>query len=102
MPLPDEAGHLTPDALGPIKQALPRYRALLVGCGLGDDPKTYEFVRELVGELHRAVDSPPLVLDADGINAFAGLDLGDALPTHTISRPTPASLGAFSSNRPRL
>ena len=93
LPLPDEAGHLTPDALGPIKQALPRYRALLVGCGLGDDPKTYEFVCELVGELHRAADSPPLVLDADGINALAGLDLGDALPTHTILTPHAGELG---------
>ena len=93
LPLPDEAGHLTPDALGPIKQALPRYRALLVGCGLGDDPKTYEFVRELVGELHRAADSPSLVLDADGINALAGLDLGDALPTHTILTPHAGELG---------
>ena len=93
LPLPNEAGHLTPDALGPIKQALPRYRALLVGCGLGDDPKTYEFVRELVGELHRAADSPPLVLDADGINALAGLDLGNALPTHTILTPHAGELG---------
>ena len=93
LPLPNEAGHLTPDAVGPIKQALPRYRALLVGCGLGDDPKTYEFVRELVGELHRAADSPPLVLDADGINALAGLDLGNALPTHTILTPHAGELG---------
>ena len=93
LPLPDEAGYLTPDALGPIKQALPRYRALLVGCGLGDNPKTYEFVRELVGELNRAADSPRLVLDADGINALAGLDLGNALPTHTILTPHAGELG---------
>ena len=93
LPLPDEAGHLTPDALGPIKQALPRYRALLVGCGLGDNPKTYEIVRELVGELNRAANSPRLVLDADGINALAGLELGDALPTHTILTPHAGELG---------
>ncbi len=93
LPLPNEAGHLTPDAVGPIKQALPRYRALLVGCGLGDNPKTYEFVRELVGELNRAADSPRLVLDADGINALAGLDLGNALPTHTILTPHAGELG---------
>ena len=93
LPLPDEVGHLTPDALGPIKQALPRYRALLVGCGLGDDPKTYEFVRELVDELHRAADSPPLVLDADGINALVDMKLEDTLPQHTILTPHAGELG---------
>ena len=41
--------------------------AVLVGCGLGRDGETLGLVRDLVG----AVETP-LVLDADGLAAFAG------------------------------
>ncbi|MGH7191531.1 MAG: NAD(P)H-hydrate dehydratase, partial [Acetobacteraceae bacterium] len=40
---------------------------LAVGPGLGGEPETAEFVRRLV-----AASPLPLVLDADGLNAFAG------------------------------
>jgi len=40
---------------------------LALGPGLGTNPETVEFVRRLVSETRL-----PLVLDADGINAFAG------------------------------
>ncbi|MDR3552148.1 MAG: NAD(P)H-hydrate dehydratase [Clostridia bacterium] len=41
--------------------------ALLIGCGLSQNEETLRLVRELV-----AAVSIPVVLDADGINAFAG------------------------------
>jgi NAD(P)H-hydrate epimerase len=41
--------------------------AVVVGPGLRDDEESYAFVRELV----RAIDRP-LILDASGLNAFAG------------------------------
>ena len=79
LPMPDSKGHLASDALEPILDVLPKYRAILVGCGLGDEPETFEFVRMLVDSLRSATDAPPLVLDADGINALAGLALEGAL-----------------------
>lgn len=93
LPLPDTEGHLTPDALEPIQSALPKYRAILVGCGLGDDPETLAFVRKLLGSLRTASDAPPLVLDADGINALAGSDMAGALPANTILTPHAGELG---------
>lgn len=91
--LPDSDGHLTLDALDPILGPLPKYRAILVGCGLGNEPETFAFVRALVDSLRTAADAPPLVLDADGINALAGLDLEEALPEKTVLTPHAGELG---------
>lgn len=93
LPLPDAAGHLTPDSIEPIVEALPKYRALLVGCGLGDDPETFACVRGLVHELRDMPDAPPLALDADGVNALAGLDLSKALPPAAILTPHAGEFG---------
>ena len=93
LPLPDTEGHLTPEALEPVQTALPKYRAILVGCGLGDEPETFAFVRALVDSLRASSDTPPLVLDADGINALAGLELEGALPANTVLTPHAGELG---------
>ncbi len=93
LPLPEADGHLTPAALEPILEALPAYRALLVGCGLGDDPETITFVRELIGHLRDGAAALPLVLDADGANACAGIDLGQLFPQYTVLTPHAGELG---------
>lgn len=43
-------------------------RALAIGPGLGQNPETQQFIRTVVA-LYRQV---PIILDADGLNAFAG------------------------------
>jgi NAD(P)H-hydrate epimerase len=50
-----------------VVDALPRFRAVALGPGLGTAPATRAAVRELVAHV-----DVPLVLDADGLNAFAG------------------------------
>ncbi len=55
------------DGLGGIVEELHRFRALAVGPGLGTAEPTRAAVRELV-----TMVATPLVLDADGLNAFAG------------------------------
>jgi NAD(P)H-hydrate epimerase len=61
----DDAGAL--DAIpDDISEALGRFRAAAVGPGLGTAPSTRAAVRELVAQI-----PVPLVLDADGLNAFA-------------------------------
>lgn len=93
LPLPEDAGHLTPVAVSPIKSVLNQYRAILVGCGLGNDPETFAFVHELVAELRNTPEVVPLVLDADGINALAGRELQSALPPQTVLTPHAGELG---------
>lgn len=66
-PLPDRDGSLSPDALPEILSRAHGCGAVLLGCGLSRAPGTEELVRALCPRL-----SCPLVLDADGINAFAG------------------------------
>ncbi len=98
LPLPEDLGAITPDALKLVGEWLPRYRALLVGPGLGTDPATFEFVQRLLG-VERAeparrhigfrageppapggptLNLPPTVLDADGLNALAAVEGGPA------------------------
>lgn len=87
LPLPDVGGHLTPAAFAEIQEALPRYRALLVGCGLGDDPETLALLRALIAHVRESASTLPVVLDADGINACVGLDLESTFPAQAILTP---------------
>jgi len=68
LPLPEtEGGGVSEDAWGALAERFDAVHALAVGPGLGRDPATSALVRRLVAE------SPvPFVLDADGLNAFAG------------------------------
>ena len=60
-------GSVLQQALGPVLDALDRADALVLGPGMSTQVQTAGFVRELV------LSSPvPLVLDADGLTAFAG------------------------------
>jgi NAD(P)H-hydrate epimerase len=66
-PLPaDDAGALTA-VPSEILDAIGRFRAVAVGPGLGTAVATRDAVRELVRDI-----PVPLVLDADGLNAFSG------------------------------
>jgi ADP-dependent NAD(P)H-hydrate dehydratase / NAD(P)H-hydrate epimerase len=68
LPLPEtDAGTVADGALEPLLERLAAADALAMGPGMTTDPRTVAFVREAVRR------SPvPLVLDADGLNAFAG------------------------------
>jgi NAD(P)H-hydrate epimerase len=65
--LPDEQGSLTPKALPEAMEQLTRAGALALGPGLGRDPRSASFARELARRSEVA-----MVLDADGLNAHAG------------------------------
>jgi NAD(P)H-hydrate epimerase len=69
LPVDEEAGTLARDALEPLLADVGRFAALAVGPGLGGvgEPDLHYVVRGLVAEAR-----PPLVLDADGLNALAG------------------------------
>ncbi|HEY6567171.1 MAG TPA: NAD(P)H-hydrate dehydratase [Actinomycetota bacterium] len=68
LPLPEtDAGTVADDAIGPVLAALERAHALAVGPGLTQHEETATFVRNLV-----PASPVPVVLDADGLNAFTG------------------------------
>ncbi len=89
VPVPDRAGAITAEAVGPVLERAERVQSIVLGPGLGRDPHSAEFARELALAV-----GVPLVLDADGLNAH-----GDALgrlagrPAATVLTPHAGELG---------
>ena len=67
LPLADTDGAIDESASEPLAEAAQGYSALLIGCGLGLHDSTRAFVWRL---LH-AAPLPPLVVDADALNALS-------------------------------
>jgi NAD(P)H-hydrate epimerase len=66
--LPEAAGGVLDEtAADSVLEGLDRFRAMVVGPGLGTAPSTVAAVRRIVTEARL-----PLLLDADGLNAVAG------------------------------
>jgi len=109
--LPHDLGALVPDALPLLAESLPDYDALLLGPGLGKEEQTVDFVHRLLG-LHAAgvrrhigfmtgeekeeltsLELPPLVIDADGLNALAQApNWWKSLPGPAILTPHPGEM----------
>ena len=64
---PGGDGCLVPASQKAVLRTFERAAAGVLGPGLGRDPGSFELVREVAGEI-----AAPLVIDADGLNAFAG------------------------------
>ncbi|HKI00511.1 MAG TPA: NAD(P)H-hydrate dehydratase [Thermoanaerobaculia bacterium] len=83
------SGQIADEAVDVVLEAAEGKTVLALGPGLGQDPATAAAIRRIV------LDCPlPLVLDADGINAFAGR-AGElaARRAETILTPHPGELG---------
>jgi NAD(P)H-hydrate epimerase len=107
-PLPEtHEGSVSEEALPRILELFHSLDAVLVGPGLSRNPESAAFVRALAEEYKKA-PSPkaPVVLDADGINAFEGKleileETGWVVTPHPgeMGRLTGASIGAIEANR---
>ena len=86
---PGGDGCLAPASAKPCCGAFERAAAGVLGPGLGRDPGSVELAREVVGAIEA-----PLVIDADGLNAFAG-ELGRiaAREAPTVLTPHAGELG---------
>jgi len=73
LPLAELHGALGPESLSELRRSWDGYDALLVGCGVGHRPQTQEFLRSLLYD-GGSDGRPPLVVDADGLNALAADD----------------------------
>lgn len=83
VPEPDDLGQPTARQ---VLNYMRNYDALLVGPGLGED---YSFVQAFLG----GNKYPPLVIDADGLNALAGIEnWHKRLPAETILTPHPGEM----------
>jgi NAD(P)H-hydrate epimerase len=86
---PGGDGCLVPASAKAVLGAFERAAAGALGPGLGRDPGSVELVRDVAGQIEA-----PLVIDADGLNAFAGhLDLIAARTAPTILTPHAGELG---------
>ena len=109
--LPHEIGVLNRDAATLVLKRMSDYEALLVGPGLTSEKEAVSFVHELLklkpspskghlGFINTApeaesasVEFPPLVLDADGLNALQGThNWWELLPGETILTPHPGEM----------
>ena len=52
-----------------LKDEIPKYNAILVGCGLGQSEQIADLIKRLF--LDNEIDLPPVVLDADALNILA-------------------------------
>ena len=110
-PLPDDMGVLNTDAARILIEKIEGYQALLVGPGLSTEKETVAFVRSLLNVEPPAkkarmgfqastaesepekVTLPPLVVDADALNALAEVDgWAERLPRPSILTPHPGEM----------
>ena len=86
---PGGDGCLAPASAKSILRVFERAAAGVIGPGMGRDPGSVELAREVVGGI-----GAPLVIDADGLNAFAG-QLGPiaAREAATVLTPHAGELG---------
>ncbi|MGA1467415.1 MAG: NAD(P)H-hydrate dehydratase [Phycisphaerales bacterium] len=74
-------------AIDALRAALDRATVLAIGPGLGEDHGVEDFVQALLAAaVSRGL---PVVLDADGLNAYARFGRGEAFATPTIATPHP-------------
>jgi NAD(P)H-hydrate epimerase len=97
-PLPaGGSGALSRDALAPALALAMDRDAVLLGPGLGTDGDTREFVREFVRRC-----PAPLVLDADGLNAFAPSGGSDSGAVQGLRREKPTIVTPHPGEMARL
>ena len=93
---PGGDGCLAPASAKAVLGAFERAAAGVFGPGLGRDPGSVELAREVVGGIEA-----PLVLDADGLNAFAGrLEALAARQAPTVLTPHAGELGRLLDREP--
>jgi NAD(P)H-hydrate epimerase len=109
--LPHQLGALVPEAVKVLEKSLTGYDALLLGPGLGRDEQTIEFVARLLDlplgerrarlgflgatsvEGESRLTLPPVVIDADGLNALATLKgWAQHLPPSAVLTPHPGEM----------
>ena len=107
--LPHNMGVLDPNAVKVLDDKLTGYAAMLLGPGLGQEKETIAFVQKLFGAVQETrdrigfrhdqgtsndqIELPPLVIDADGLNALATIEnWWQHIPENSILTPHPGEM----------
>lgn len=99
-----QAGVVAPEAADNVARLSSESQAILLGCGMGRNPRALEFLKSLLSRKELA----PLVIDADGLNLLAeipawweNLTVDAVLTPHPreMSRITGLSVKAIQSDR---
>jgi NAD(P)H-hydrate epimerase len=90
--LPSDGGALSPEAAEPALRAIRRADAVVLGPGLGRTAGAEAFAREMFERI-----DVPLVIDADGLNALAGV-----FPEDLPQRPWPTVLTPHAGELGRM
>jgi len=115
--LPHDMGVISAGAVGILKETMGDYDALLLGPGLTQEDETVAFVHAFLGLEEQGRKSqigfvtrstapeseppelPPLVIDADGLNALAAAkEWWKSLPPGTILTPHPGEMARLVGN----
>ncbi len=98
LPLDDVDGCIAAGAAETVIARATGYNALLLGCGLGRHKSTRSFVRAHVSR----ASTPPLVIDADGLNSLGELPRWwERLPDDSILTPHPGELARLTGKSAR-
>ncbi|MFC1845934.1 NAD(P)H-hydrate dehydratase [Chloroflexota bacterium] len=97
IPLPEvETGIIGPDAIPVLQDRLPEYNAILIGCGLGQNKGTVEFINSILFNLTSDI-SIGLILDADALNAISNTpEWWQKLNRNVILTPHPGEMSRLS------
>ncbi|RME77056.1 MAG: NAD(P)H-hydrate dehydratase [Chloroflexi bacterium] len=96
LPLPDDDGALTPEAVPLVVAQAGKADALLVGPGLGQAGSTAAFLLDLLAQ---ADALPPLVVDADALNILSQQpDWPSLLPPGSILTPHPGEMARLTGS----
>lgn len=94
LPLPEENGYVSADAVSPFTSEVAGYSALLIGSGWNTKKTTQRFLVELLKQ-----KLPPLVIDADALNLLSELDdWWKLLPPDTIITPHPGEMARLAKS----
>jgi hydroxyethylthiazole kinase-like uncharacterized protein yjeF len=118
--LPHDLGVIASGAVPVLQEKMADYEALLLGPGLTQETETVAFVHALLGlhpqehkgrigfvgsspaEEAKQSSMPPLVIDADALNALAAAETGEwwkALPPETILTPHPGEMARLAGDQ---
>jgi hydroxyethylthiazole kinase-like uncharacterized protein yjeF len=92
-----ESGSISTQSLGAFWHAAENKTVLAIGPGISRHPETAEFVRTVIQETVMQSSTTPIVLDADGLNAFEGKsDLLNGRDRTLVLTPHPGEMARLT------
>ncbi|HUT96840.1 MAG TPA: NAD(P)H-hydrate dehydratase, partial [Dehalococcoidales bacterium] len=102
LPLPEfRPWVIAPEAIKVLFRQFDKYNVLLMGCGMGQSQAVVKFVRSILLTHPKAKTAKPklpsIVLDADGLNALAGVpEWWNLMPEDAVLTPHPGEMARLT------